>query len=446
MREREEAREVEGTTSARNVVAIGVSGCSASGKTTLANRLVELLNSPLLPIGLDDFFDEDMCEMLGTWEDPRCIRTRDYARLLREIRRRLESDDRCAAECLQDVAGASSFLRSQPVGLSATNAPQDSFSDASSKKDVGKNAVPSHDAVEVAALHEGRENQGTVYIVCEGTLLFLDQAVCEAIDYFVIIEIDEDIASLRRFLRFSRHHVRCWGYGERIKRMFRCRQGCLLLTAPATNNALLSPLFEQLLPNLKYLPPLPSVMGDYERFWLQQEYLQHAPPPMPLNTDAAQHVASPYSWMVVKDPLYITHTLQQSRLVACEGMKLGFSSFYPALHQTTNSNTDTDRTSEMDRMCTLQKQYFEFRYWFFFEVLYYYRQLRPAIEEAVDKASQKRHHMNDGVSPVLRITAGMGVPDTKLDKELLSFVQRLMQPPYSDGIRATGVAHETVSI
>ncbi|RNE96174.1 hypothetical protein TraAM80_09932 [Trypanosoma rangeli] len=228
--------------------------------------------------------------------------------------------------------------------------------------------------------------------------------------------------------------------------MFRCRRSCLLLTVPTTNNALLSPLFAQLLPNLKYLPPLPSVTGDYERFWLQREYLQHTPPPMPLNTYAAQQVASPYFWMEVKDPLYITHTLQQSRLVACEGMKLGISSFSPALYQTTNSNTVTDKTSEMDRMCMLQKQYFEFRYWFFFEVLYYYRQMRPAEEEAISKAYQKRHHANDGASPILRITAGMGVSDTMLDKELLSFVQRLMQSPYSDEIRDAGVARETVSV
>ncbi|RNE96175.1 hypothetical protein TraAM80_09933 [Trypanosoma rangeli] len=153
MREREEVREVEGMTPTRNVVAIGVSGCSASGKTTLANRLVELLNSPLRPISLDDFFDEDMCEMLGTWEDPRCMRSRDYARLLREIRRRLQSDDRCAAECLQDVAGASPFLRSQPADPSATTTPQDSLSDASSKKSVDNYAVPFHDAVGATALH-----------------------------------------------------------------------------------------------------------------------------------------------------------------------------------------------------------------------------------------------------------------------------------------------------
>ncbi|RNF08421.1 uncharacterized protein Tco025E_07170 [Trypanosoma conorhini] len=430
----------------RNVVLVGVSGCSASGKTTLANRLVELLNSPLRPIGLDDFFDEAMCEALGTWEDPRCIRSGDYARFLCEIRQRLQSDDRCAAECLHDVVGAGAFLRSRPVGPLATTAPQDSVSGASSKENVEEYAVSFHCAAEAAALRAGCENESTIYIVCEGFLLFLDQAVCEALDYFVILEIDEETASLQRFLRFPRRHMRRQGYGERIERMLRCRQSRLLLTAPTTNNALLPPSFAQLLPNLQYVPPLPSLAGEYEQFWLQREYLQHPPPPMPPSTGAAQEASSPYLWMEVKDPLYVTHALQHSRLAASDVSALSNSAPAPALHQASNINKGTDGASETDRVSMLQKQYFEFRYWFYFEVLYYYRQMRPVEEEAITRAYRQRGHGSDGISPILRMAAGVDVPDTKLEKELLSFVQHLMQSPYSGGIRDARATHQAGSV
>ncbi|GET87409.1 hypothetical protein, conserved [Leishmania tarentolae] len=52
---------------------IGIIGCSASGKSTVAHQLVSRLDSPLHPISTDNFFSDEVCAQLGTYEDYRCI-------------------------------------------------------------------------------------------------------------------------------------------------------------------------------------------------------------------------------------------------------------------------------------------------------------------------------------------------------------------------------------
>ncbi|CAC9474825.1 conserved hypothetical protein [Leishmania infantum JPCM5] len=59
---------------------IGVIGCSASGKSTVAHQLASRLDSPLHPICTDSFFFDDVCAQLGTYEDYRCI---DYGAVAR---------------------------------------------------------------------------------------------------------------------------------------------------------------------------------------------------------------------------------------------------------------------------------------------------------------------------------------------------------------------------
>ncbi|ESS65463.1 hypothetical protein TCDM_06183 [Trypanosoma cruzi Dm28c] len=421
-------RDVEDMSPKRHVVMIGVSGCSGSGKTVLANRLVELLNSPLRPIAVDDFFDEATCEALGTWEDPRCIRSRDYARFLCEIRKRLQSDGLSAAECLQDLAGASAFLRSQPAGSLATVSSRDSPLDASSREHLGEFATSFQYTTEVVASSERCENKETIYIVCEGFLLFLDQTVCDALDYFFLIDIDEETASLRRFLRLPRRHLRHQGYAERIEHMFRSRKILLRLAAFNTSHAVLPPSFAYLLSNLQYVPPLPSVTGDYERFWLQREYLQHSPP-MPPTGDNCRHAASPYAWMEVKDPLYVTRTLQQSRLAKSDENELKHTTLSFDFDQITVDDVTANGALNIDRIYILQKQYFEFRYWFFYEVLYYHRQLSPLAQENITGTCQRRSCGEDAFCPIVHLTSGVDVPDAKLNEALLSFVHYVMQPP-----------------
>lgn len=59
---------------------IGIIGCSAFGKSTVAHRLASRLRSPLHPVCTDNFFLDDACAQLGTYEDYRCI---DYGAVTR---------------------------------------------------------------------------------------------------------------------------------------------------------------------------------------------------------------------------------------------------------------------------------------------------------------------------------------------------------------------------
>ncbi|KAG5482508.1 hypothetical protein CUR178_05648 [Leishmania enriettii] len=52
---------------------VGIIGCSASGKSTIAHHLACRLDSPLHPISTDNFFLEDVYMQLRTYEDYRCI-------------------------------------------------------------------------------------------------------------------------------------------------------------------------------------------------------------------------------------------------------------------------------------------------------------------------------------------------------------------------------------
>nr|CCM15059.1 hypothetical protein, conserved [Leishmania guyanensis] len=68
---------VENTVSSINIAIevklIGVVGCSASGKSTVAHHVASRLDSPLHPISTDNFFVDDVCVHLGTYDDYRCI-------------------------------------------------------------------------------------------------------------------------------------------------------------------------------------------------------------------------------------------------------------------------------------------------------------------------------------------------------------------------------------
>ncbi|KAG5508930.1 hypothetical protein GH5_06144 [Leishmania sp. Ghana 2012 LV757] len=63
-----------------SVKLVGIIGCSASGKSTIAHHLACRLDSPLHPISTDNFFFEDVYMQLRTYEDYRCI---DYGAVAR---------------------------------------------------------------------------------------------------------------------------------------------------------------------------------------------------------------------------------------------------------------------------------------------------------------------------------------------------------------------------
>ncbi|KAG5481979.1 hypothetical protein LSCM1_05691 [Leishmania martiniquensis] len=72
--------DVAGTTSTTDAInvdiriqQIGIVGCSASGKSTVAHHIACSLGSPLHPISTDSFFLDDTYRRLRTYEDFRCI-------------------------------------------------------------------------------------------------------------------------------------------------------------------------------------------------------------------------------------------------------------------------------------------------------------------------------------------------------------------------------------
>ncbi|CCD20909.1 hypothetical protein ERJ75_001456900 [Trypanosoma vivax] len=388
------------------VVIIGITGCSASGKSTIASRLAEMLCSPLLPISMDAFFDKNAYEQFGTWEDPRCIRNADYVRCVSDIRHCIRNFGACVAP-LQKVKEASQFIRSSS---SLTNPPRPrgaavaaSLSDnvvAESCKSVAANLDQHNRAV-------ADDEVETVYIVCEGFLLFATPAVCELCDYFIFVDTDYETACLRRFLRKPRRsatHIQAHYYSDKIERMHAARRKSSQHVA--TDTPLIDPMlprsFVFVLPKLEYSPPLPSKHGDYEGFWLEEEFRQ-CPPPTP--HDASQNDVSrgPYedarsacSWMKVKDLSYIRQTLQRHQCV----------------------------TGEESALFT-QRNYFEFRYWFYYEVLGYFHQLKHLFEENIASVCLKKLRgvtASSTASCSFRLKNDSGVSTDGLNKQLESLL------------------------
>ncbi|KEG11131.1 hypothetical protein DQ04_02951090 [Trypanosoma grayi] len=411
------------------VVLIGVAGCSASGKTTAAHRLAALLHSPLHPIGMDDFFNPKMCEELGTWEDPRCIRVDDYARFISDIRRQLQRGDSAdtdpsdAASDLREVSCVAALMRHQqhdaPTSPASGTDLQELHSDDSLTAHEQEDAQQRHRSAEIHAAERSDNrnavcinpaNDKTVYIVCEGFLLFADPRVTALFDHFVFVDVDDETACLRRFFRTPRRHPRRQGLSERISRMFHCRRDFLPRATETMNDALLPLSFLKLIPRLQYVPPQPGVPVDYTRFWLKQEYRQHPPPPL---GDDCDWEAPSCSWVEVTDLPYIEQALQSRLASADDSGNAG-----PAATATALDPIVLDDDS-------LLEKYFEFRYWFFFEVLYYHHMLRPMAEEHVAAAIQQRRNEEDDAFCVSRILTGATVSEASFDEQLCHLAERL---------------------
>jgi uridine kinase len=79
-----------------SVILIGIAGPSGCGKTTYAKHLAEYLNSPFLPVSLDNFFtspiniDHPILGRLRSLEQPESININGFLTLLHEIKSQRE--------------------------------------------------------------------------------------------------------------------------------------------------------------------------------------------------------------------------------------------------------------------------------------------------------------------------------------------------------------------
>ncbi|CCD14741.1 unnamed protein product [Trypanosoma congolense IL3000] len=356
------------------VVVVGVWGCSASGKSIIASQLSSMLESPLLPLTMDSFFDEGECERLGVWEDPRCLRAGDFIQCLANIRSMLELYGPTDAP-LHEIKEVTQFLHFTPdvaavptpahgrvydnIGLARDLASQNCSREAatfSTSPLCVSNGVIGSDSTGGAG-----DELPKVFVVCEGFLLFAYPGLCQLIDCFIFVDSDNEVACMRRFFRGSRRKKGDGrdGYYERILRMRVSRANAKRRAdevVPLCET--LPPLFPLVLPKLDYLPPLPSTPGDYRQFWLQHEY-KDAPPPTPFGCNSFDD--APYEWLEVKDVDYIHRRLHQW--------------------------VSTAHTIDFEKASV---RYFEFRYWFFYEVLFYHYQLRAICQKNVLTACEQR--------------------------------------------------------
>ncbi|KAK7198797.1 hypothetical protein NESM_000845300 [Novymonas esmeraldas] len=237
-----------------HVQLIGVVGCSASGKSTVAHHLACQLRSPLHPISTDAFFS-DVYEQLGTFEDARCI---DYAAMARWMQVMVHAvptvsvtcrDNACAAASASSLAlehraqrawwaqmrvhlpEAESYARVDPGsaldGTSVSTCCAASTDDGEGS-DVSLHAHEAEDAelrqrctafpaAAAAATVTGtgadavaltrRHRPVTVYVVWEGFTLLCSRLVNAHIDCAIHVRCDAETACLRRFLRSPRRHL-----------------------------------------------------------------------------------------------------------------------------------------------------------------------------------------------------------------------------------------------
>ncbi|KPA77851.1 hypothetical protein ABB37_06654 [Leptomonas pyrrhocoris] len=239
-------------TIAVDVRMVGVLGCSASGKSTVAHQLAQHLSSPLHPISTDQFFLDDVCTRLGTYDDYRCL---DYATITHWMQTLRQSSlvecgapsegtsdawaahtrDAWCAQKLAQLPDLAPYLRS-PTGLiepcptgrraeaagneEAEDLPDDASLCAHEAEDGERraNAVApttpgssSADPIGVSCPPGGPgaavRNAITVYVVWEGFTLLCGAAVSACVDDVVVVRCEPETACLRRFFRSPRRHV-----------------------------------------------------------------------------------------------------------------------------------------------------------------------------------------------------------------------------------------------
>jgi hypothetical protein len=241
---------------------VGVIGCSASGKSTAAHQLARCLRSPLHPISTDQFFLDDVCAELGSYDDYRCV---DYAEithwmktLKHGVRRvcplKLEGAltgsevsregveaavrDVWCAEMVSLLPGLQSYLylEAGSGGLDLTNnqpiIPTEGCGRLSNRGDddsVGDDAsLCAHEAEEeerrarataipaslelTAATGNPTHNTPvcdgvTLFVVWEGFTILCSADVSACVDCAVHVRCDPETACLRRFFRSPRRHL-----------------------------------------------------------------------------------------------------------------------------------------------------------------------------------------------------------------------------------------------
>lgn len=152
----------------RDVLLIGIAGPSGVGKSTLANKLAEELNSPLAPVGMDWFLVPEWmpkdAELGGRiWETPDGV---DFDRLRHEL-----------LQVAQAVADATHVPDELPVG-------------GKFGEDIVRKGYAGHLLTEEP-----------VALIVEGFLLFYNAALCKQLSALIWLETDCETCLLRRFRR-----------------------------------------------------------------------------------------------------------------------------------------------------------------------------------------------------------------------------------------------------
>lgn len=227
----------------REVRVIGVTGCSASGKSTVAHQLADALRSPLFPLTIDAFFDGPRCEEWGTFEDYRLIRFTDFAHAVHTAVGVFAQSppSQWAAELQRLAPELGPFIRPSPSPSPRSLLPCDAPQAVAAENESTAHAVTTdgivmpdeesdadsfqaHEAEDAArrntalpltvptssstcACSAASSPPSVVYIVCEGFVLFCDATLTRHVfDVCVNVQCDLETACVRRFKRQPRRH------------------------------------------------------------------------------------------------------------------------------------------------------------------------------------------------------------------------------------------------
>ncbi|CCW64989.1 unnamed protein product [Phytomonas sp. EM1] len=361
---------------------VAVTGFSGSGKTTVAHLLGRQLRSPFHPISLDDFFDASRCEALGTFDDFRTIHFGNFVRSMRELKAFLSVQ----ATKGENGEGGSprlswkvELLARQPwvaryLVAAATEEPDDDAVSGDSSllahEEEGRRwrraTTPHGDSSSSSSDEkEEREREGgerILYVVCEGISMFCDGAVLglsgregegeekgALFDVHIAVGCDFEAACLRRFARTPRRPNHPRDPLPRIRKLIaarteaRRRELHAFLTAAVDVGGDFSPVeaarearvvWERLLRvEGPFFPPeLPVAGTRFADFWRRR----YQPP----------HTEAGMDWAVLSPDV-------EASVVAAM------------------------QASAAQQWEEQLEVYFKFRYWFFFEVLYYHHLFKP---------------------------------------------------------------------
>ncbi|CAD2212697.1 hypothetical protein AGDE_14168 [Angomonas deanei] len=353
---------------------VALSGCSASGKSTLAHRLNQKLNAHVVlnPISTDLFFIGEKCTELGTYEDPRCI---DWGGFLEA----LQLVEKALLLFFQDPS-ATDWYKGLPVRLHGLIPGNVTACDGCGSDD----SLQAHLEADASILaHEGDGAQSdpsataaapaTYFVVCEGISVLYDLACCRYFSHVVFVECDAETACLRRFSRVPRRKRKETDttnrYKQRIGALWESRQEerrqDLLAAGEGTVNTTL------LAPNLYY----PPTLSTNDTLALADSQGEVAPPwwdPSSSNPNAL--------FLRFWELLHTAWQQDETALEWCAWKEEDREYVRAALAT----------GEELDPV--VWWRYGEFRYWYYFEVLYFHYLYHPVQDNNATTVGEQRNN------------------------------------------------------